>query len=244
MLSWSLFSKRFEFIAVGVLALLIGLMVWLLPVPDLTAPLSDALGRGLDLLTMSAGKEGFLLTTAGLCLLPLLFRLPLAKLFEVYAKFGVLLVLSFVLKTGLKQVTEVPRPYTHQLTEAHLVASPADFYAHNAVEREQIIEEASASFSPWRLKHWEGETNYSMPSGHTIFVAICMMFWGGFLLNNQHYALSGLLLIWGVGVAFSRLWLGMHWPSDVMMSLVSAAGLNLLVPNISTPTWLKGKNLA
>ncbi|MDN3681985.1 phosphatase PAP2 family protein [Vibrio tapetis subsp. quintayensis] len=237
-MNWSFLPKRFEFIAIAILTALIGLMVLVVPTPDLTSVLSDSTGSMLDILTMSAGQEGFLYTTALLCLLPLLFRLPLPKLFEVYAKFGALLVLSFVLKTGMKHITEVPRPYTLQLSQSELVVSPEDFYAHNAAERESIIEEAKDTFSPWRLKHWEGETNYSMPSGHTIFVAICVMFWGGFLLAQRQKTLFTLLIVWGVGVGFSRLWLGMHWPLDVMVSLVCAASLNFLVPNITAPGWI------
>ncbi len=238
-MNWSFLPKRLEFIAIGILTLLVGLMVVVLPAPDLTSSLSNRVGSTLDILTMSAGKEGFLYTTALLCLLPLVFRLPLPKLFEVYAKFAVLLILSFVLKTAMKHVTEVPRPYTQQLAQSELVASPADFYAHNATEREAIIEQASLSYSPWRLKHWEGETNYSMPSGHTIFVAICVLFWGGFILSQQQKGLFSLLLIWGLGVAFSRLWLGMHWPSDVMVSLICAACLNLIIPNITAPKFIQ-----
>ncbi|WP_102524580.1 phosphatase PAP2 family protein [Vibrio tapetis] len=237
-MNWSLSPKRFEFMAIGVLTTLIGLMILVIPTPDLTSALSNTLGFILDDLTMSAGQEGFLYTTVLLCLLPLIFRLPLPRLFEVYAKFGMLLVLSFVLKTGMKHITEVPRPYTLQLSQSELVDSPETFYAQDAIQRELIIESAQDIFSPWRLKHWEGETNYSMPSGHTIFVAICVMFWGGFLLAQQQKTLMALLVFWGVGVGFSRLWLGMHWPLDVMVSLVCAASLNLLVPNVTAPNWI------
>lgn len=141
-----------------------------------------------------------------------------------------MLVLSFGAKTILKHETAIPRPYTYELQRLNLIPTPENFYQLNKSEKENVVKKASAYISQWRIRSWEGETNYSFPSGHTIFAAICILFWGGFLLRTRHYLLAGGLVVWAVGVGISRLWLGMHFPSDVMGSILSAAVLYLFIP--------------
>ena len=86
------------------------------------------------------------------------------------------------------------------------------------------------------------ETTYSFPSGHT-FVAIA--FYGllvYFIIQSEKSKflkiisfIIGFILIILVGL--SRIYLGAHWPSDVLASFVSgAAWLSILI------TWLKIKN--
>ncbi|OAN17765.1 phospholipid phosphatase [Photobacterium jeanii] len=226
-----LFSRKAPgYLALCGFAIPLGFLLSLIPSPDLMSPASDSLGLLFTLLSDSAGNPWFLVTVSALCLLPLLFKQNKKVCLMLWCQFALLLVLSFAAKTVMKQLTEVPRPYTHQLAAMELVESAPAFYQLSATEKETVIEQAQQDVSPWRIRHWEGETNYSLPSGHTIFAAVCILFWGGFCLRNKHYVTFSLLIIWGLGVAFSRIWLGMHWPSDLMMSTASAALLYLLVP--------------
>ena len=224
-------SKKLpNFFALGLFAILLFIAIHIVPVSALTTPVSDAAGISFALLTDSAGSPFFLITAALLCLTPVFMRLPKKTITKVWIQFGILLVLSFVTKTVLKHETAIPRPYTYELQRLHLVDSPAAFYALDSAAKDNVVKEAGVYVSPWRLRSWEGETNYSFPSGHTIFAAICVLFWGGFFIRRGKYLLAGGLIIWATGVGISRLWLGMHFPSDVMGSILSAAILYFFIP--------------
>ncbi|MCP2045912.1 phosphatase PAP2 family protein [Pontibacter sp. HSC-36F09] len=81
----------------------------------------------------------------------------------------------------------------------YTIDRPRPFVTHDTIE--QIAEASSPSF----------------PSGHTAFaftaaVVLVLMF--------RNPALRGLLLTWAFLVAYSRLALGVHYPSDVLGSML------------------------
>lgn len=199
---------------------------------NLTGKVSDNAGMFFTLLTDSAGSRGFLLTLG--LLLAVMVKLTgvnrqlLAQLLQL----GVILVIGFAAKTGLKQMTESPRPYTEVLAHELLIPQPEHFYNLTTEQQTQVLKKVAEKVSPWRIQHWQGETDYSFPSGHTVFVAICLAFFGNILLQRKQYALSAVLLVWALSVAYSRLWLGMHRPVD----LIGAASFIALVYML-TPTF-------
>lgn len=199
---------------------------------NLTGKVSDNAGMFFTLLTDSAGSRGFLLTLG--LLLAVMVKLTgvnrqlLAQLLQL----GVILVIGFAAKTGLKQITESPRPYTEVLAHELLIPQPEHFYNLTTEQQTQVLKKVAEKVSPWRIQHWQGETDYSFPSGHTVFVAICLVFFGNILLQRKQYALSAVLLVWALSVAYSRLWLGMHRPVD----LIGAASFIALVYML-TPTF-------
>lgn len=199
---------------------------------NLTGKVSDNAGMFFTLLTDSAGSRGFLLTLG--LLLAVMVKLTgvnrqlLAQLLQL----GVILVIGFAAKTGLKQMTESPRPYTEVLAHELLIPQPEHFYNLTTEQQTQVLIKVAEKVSPWRIQHWQGETDYSFPSGHTVFVAICLVFFGNILLQRKQYALSAVLLVWALSVAYSRLWLGMHRPVD----LIGAASFIALVYML-TPTF-------
>ena len=119
------------------------------------------------------------------------------------------------------------------MVQADVVDSTESFYALSEDNKAVLITHVEKAVSPARIAQWRDGTNYSFPSGHTIFAAICVLFWGGFLLRHKHYVLTAAVISWGVGVGFSRIWLGMHWPTDLIASLISASILILCVPTIN-----------
>lgn len=199
---------------------------------NLTGKVSDNAGMFFTLLTDSAGSRGFLLTLG--LLLAVMVKLTgvnrqlLAQLLQL----GVILVIGFAAKTGLKQMTESPRPYTEVLAHELLIPQPEHFYNLTTEQQTQVLIKVAEKVSPWRIQHWQGETDYSFPSGHTVFVAICLAFFGNIFLQRKQYALSAVLLVWALSVAYSRLWLGMHRPVD----LIGAASFIALVYML-TPTF-------
>lgn len=95
---------------------------------NLAAPASDVAGQFFSALTFSAGKPGFLITVSVLMAIPLLLKVPRQQFLKLGVQFAILLVLSFAAKSGLKHLTEVPRPYTYELEALGIVSSPEDFY--------------------------------------------------------------------------------------------------------------------
>ncbi|MDD1780150.1 phosphatase PAP2 family protein [Enterovibrio sp. ZSDZ35] len=189
----------------------------------LTGGVSETLGRVFTYASWSAGKQGFLITTALFCLIPFVLKWPRKKVLTMLMCFGVVLGASFVTKTVVKRLTQEPRPYTQTLAELGKVPSAEAFYQGTPASRDEILSTASHDISPWRMMHWKGETNYSFPSGHTIFAAAAAIFWGAILMVEGYRVLGWLVVGWSGIVAASRMWLGMHWSIDVFASIGFAA---------------------
>ncbi|WP_394209023.1 phosphatase PAP2 family protein [Enterovibrio calviensis] len=191
---------------------------------------SETLGMMFSLLSWSAGSKGFVFTTALFCFIPFLLRWPLRRVLMCLSCFAFVLGASFVTKTVLKSVTKEPRPYTYVLQDMGEVDSAADFYSLSPDQRLSVIDNVKENVSSWRLLHWGGETNYSFPSGHTLFAACAAIFWGAILLSEGYRFFAVILTLWAGLVGMSRLWLGMHWPVDLFGSLIFATGLCFLIP--------------
>ncbi|MBE1276740.1 phosphatase PAP2 family protein [Enterovibrio baiacu] len=202
---------------------------------------NDAVGAAFSLLSWSAGPKGFLFTTALLCAIPFFLKWPRQRVLVCLSCFVFVLGASFVTKTVLKSVTQEPRPYTHVLEDLDAVDSANAFYLMSSAERVNTIEAVKGSVSDWRLPHWEKETNYSFPSGHTIFAACAAIFWGAILLSEGYRLCAVILTMWAGLVGMSRLWLGMHWPVDLFGSLVFATAICFLVPVVEIAIFRRGR---
>ncbi|MGR5358530.1 phosphatase PAP2 family protein [Vibrio chagasii] len=201
---------------------------------DLGSAVLPFYGAVMTFVTYSAGNQGFLITLAILSLLVLTLKFSKAKLVSLCLQLGILLVLSFAAKTFLKSSTESPRPYTEYLVTQEVVDMPELFYELPLEEKNVAIESVEDKVSEWRTRHWLGETDYSFPSGHMIFVGVCLAFFGGLFLEAKRFYLVGGMLAWAGGVAYSRVWLGMHRPEDLAASIAFAGLIYLLVPLIPT----------
>ncbi|WP_420919495.1 phosphatase PAP2 family protein [Vibrio pectenicida] len=187
---------------------------------DLFSPVSASTGFSFTVLTFSAGPKGFIVSLVVLAAITWRLipnrALWMKKMFHL----GLILTVGFICKTALKQATESPRPYTEVLTQNLLIPQSSHFYNLSSLQKQQVIDELIGSVSTWRINQWQGERDYSFPSGHTIFVAICLAFFGNLFLQNGRYLLTLALSTWAMGVAYSRLWLGMHRPIDLLGSVV------------------------
>ncbi|TOE75051.1 phospholipid phosphatase [Vibrio parahaemolyticus] len=197
---------------------------------DLTSQVPESLGITFTLLTDSAGSKGFLITLTLLLLSLFRFKPSRIEWMQKLSMLGLLLVIGFASKTGLKLMTESPRPYTELLAAEQLIETPETFYQLNTKQQANVINQISEHVSDWRTRHWQGEKDYSFPSGHTIFVSICLAFFGGLFLQNKCYISALSLWMWGMSVAYSRLWLGMHRPDDLIGSVLFVAIVFTLLP--------------
>ncbi len=197
---------------------------------DLTSQVPESLGITFTLLTDSAGSKGFLITLTLLLLSLFRFKPSRIEWMQKLSMLGLLLVIGFASKTGLKLMTESPRPYTELLTAEQLIETPETFYQLDTKQQANVINQISEQVSDWRTRHWQGEKDYSFPSGHTIFVSICLAFFGGLFLQNKCYISALSLWMWGMSVVYSRLWLGMHRPEDLIGSVLFVAIVFTLLP--------------
>ncbi|MGR5499728.1 phosphatase PAP2 family protein [Vibrio sp. DNB22_10_4] len=234
-------DKLLGIVCLAIFATILFVLSSLLYPFELSAQVSNELGTVMQVLSYSAGHQGFLITLAILGVITLWVTRASKYKMILIAQLGLLLIFSFGAKTFLKQWTESPRPYTHELAAEGLISSPEQFYTLDSSDQNQIIVLASDEVSQWRTKHWLGETDYSFPSGHTIFVAVCVLFFAGLFANHQYPILSSLVILWAVGVATSRLWLGMHRPEDLFGSLAFALVLFLIVPSADSKFRLLSK---
>ncbi|HHF2875869.1 phosphatase PAP2 family protein [Vibrio diabolicus] len=197
---------------------------------NLTSQVPESLGITFTLLTDSAGSKGFLITLTLLLLSLFRFKPSRTEWMQKLSMLGLLLVIGFASKTGLKLMTESPRPYTELLAAEQLIETPETFYQLETKQQANVINQIFEQVSDWRTRHWQGEKDYSFPSGHTIFVSICLAFFGGLFLQNKCYISALSLWMWGMSVAYSRLWLGMHRPEDLIGSVLFVAIVFTLLP--------------
>lgn len=230
-MTYSIKYRLTGILLLGALLMMIAPMSLLVSHIDLLGDVTPFSGQLFSLLTDSAGSKGFIATLAILLIFSaFLVRSP-SECLNLLLQLGVILLIGFAAKTGLKQMTESPRPYTELLSHQLLIPKPEHFYKLNTEQQTAVIAEVSNQVSPWRSQHWLGEKDYSFPSGHTIFVAICLAFFGQLFLRQKCYVATCLVLVWAIGVAYSRLWLGMHRPIDLVGSVVFVALIYALLPN-------------
>jgi len=63
------------------------------------------------------------------------------------------------------------------------------------------------------------ETSYSFPSGHTMAATAFYGLLAIFLWREQRYGWAALVGVWPLVVGLSRIYLGVHYPSDVLGAL-------------------------
>ena len=130
-----------------------------------------------------------------------------------------------VVKIVLKNLTQTPRPYMVALVDS--AVDVTSFYQVSRAERANRVQAAlteNRTIPNWLKQHWQHETGYSFPSGHTAFAVGWLLLFVGFLnvypqknKNISIIVLAGLGL-WTATMMLSRVRLGMHFPIDLLVS--------------------------
>lgn len=225
-------QQNMYLVVISLFLLLLFVASFALPRVDFSSPLQSSSGFQLTAITLSAGEPFFPITILLGFAIGFYFRQSIAKWVTVCGQFMILLLLAFVLKSGLKAATEVPRPYTNLLVSSGVIENPEAFYKLNDNERVLLIQNSTTTFGEWRTENWLDGTNYAFPSGHTLFAAVFVAFWGGFLLQHKRYVLTSILVSWGVSVALSRIYLAMHSYSDLIAASAFVALFCLIMPTL------------
>lgn len=139
-------------------------------------------------------------------------------------------------KSGLKNFFSEPRPYVLALSE-NTGHTPDEFYQLSRPARSQWVSDfyqSQDNVPQWLKSHYAKEVGYSFPSGHSIFAATWLMLVAGLLhLLQQHHLKAKILLfftaLWALLMLISRLRLGMHYPIDLLISVILAWGINAVL---------------
>ncbi|WP_051150840.1 phosphatase PAP2 family protein [Tatumella saanichensis] len=129
------------------------------------------------------------------------------------------------INTLIKHQVKEPRPYAVWMQQ--VTGTPTtDFYQQPTAERRQWVIQVTAGYPqlPGFLKqHWEEETGYAFPSGHSMFAACWALLILALVKPTRHRWVVGVVFGWAIMVMWSRMAMGMHWPRDVIMSISVAA---------------------
>lgn len=123
-------------------------------------------------------------------------------------------------KSLVKAQVQEPRPFVVWLENTQRVPV-AHFYALKRSERAALVKEqlsGQQTIPKFLRHHWQKETGFAFPSGHTMFAATWALLAAGLLWSRRRVWVVAAIMVWAITVMGSRLLLGMHWPLDLMVS--------------------------
>lgn len=160
------------------------------------------------------------------------FRLKAALM--LFVILGGAILIGQGVKSWVKEQVQEPRPFVIWLEKVHDVNADA-FYSLSRKDRSHLVKEQLAGkkdVPTFLRKHWQKETGFAFPSGHTMFAASWALLAVGLLWPRRRTWTIALLLVWATGVMGSRLVLGMHWPVDLVVATLISTLL------VTVATWL------
>jgi len=183
----------------------------------------DDLLRGLRYLTDTAAYPLAIIVSLIFCILFVrLFRGSRKQALRAAVLILVVVAAGQGIKVAMKNTIKEPRPYVVWLAQQNSV-SENEFYDLSRKARVQLLNNTVKNHYQvpgWLLKHWKSETGYAFPSGHALFAGAWALILFVFFTAQGRRGLAGVILLWGILAEYSRLALGMHWPSDIIMSVM------------------------
>lgn len=165
----------------------------------------------------------------------LYLRLPATKCDKWRAMIACLIVIVAGQLTAkiLKPMINETRPFVSELTISSMPAAEIHNKraCHGQTCQSAITKAAidKADIADWQRQHWLSNLNGSFPSGHSLFASgwaiwIILLLW-----QHRCYLFGTLTVCWAIGVMYSRMLLGMHWPVDVIGSVLISWLLTIIV---------------
>jgi phosphatidylglycerophosphatase B len=164
-------------------------------------------------------------------------RFRLRAALTLFALLAAAILIGQGAKSWVKDRVQEPRPFVIWLEKTQQVPVE-EFYTLKRKDRAHLVKEQLADKNdlPQFLRHhWQKETGFAFPSGHTMFAASWALLGVGLLWPRRRTITIAVLLVWATAVMGSRLLLGMHWPRD----LVVATLMSWLL--VTLATWLAQK---
>lgn len=149
------------------------------------------------------------------------------------------------IKSFIKEQVQETRPFITLLQSTRQI-DEKDFYALTRQQRAELIKQqlqTQTLVPAWLGRYWQFDTGFSFPSGHTLFVATWALLGVGLLWPGRHYKTVLILMLWATGVMGSRLALGMHWPQDLIASVI-ISGLLVSIFCVLVQRWLVPDDVA
>lgn len=140
-----------------------------------------------------------------------------------------LVVILTVVVTGgqgiaglIKPMVHEPRPFIVWLEQQYALSVSTFYHLSPSAQGEWIAVylPKNVVLPEWLIQHWQQQTGYAFPSGHTLFAACWALLAAGILWSHKHHVTVVVIGIWAVLVMISRLLLGMHWTQDLFASVV------------------------
>ncbi|WLT07447.1 phosphatase PAP2 family protein [Gilliamella apis] len=135
-----------------------------------------------------------------------------------------------IIKSIIKQQTAEARPYVIWL-DKEFDLNQQQFYSQARAERKANIEKllANSTIIPrWLSNHWQNETGYAFPSGHTLFAVTWALLAIILLSFKRHFFIVSIITIWSLLIETSRLLLGMHSAYDLILGILLAWLISLI----------------
>ncbi|UYA60707.1 phosphatidylglycerophosphatase B [Pectobacterium colocasium] len=164
--------------------------------------------------------------------------------FRLKPALGLLVIMAITVLVGqgiksvIKEWVQESRPYVVWLEKNHQV-DDSYFYSLPRKERSELVKtqlQDQTQIPQWLRSHWQFETGFAFPSGHTLFAATWALLGVGLLWARRHYKTVVILMLWASGVMGSRLALGMHWPQDLVVATL-ISGLLVIVASWLAQRW-------
>lgn len=130
---------------------------------------------------------------------------------------GVILLGQYINST-VKNVIQEPRPFVVWLEKQQRISADQFYQLKRKVRTKWLREqqENMVVVPTFLGQHWQKETGFAFPSGHTTFAVSWTLLGAGLLWPQRRWLSLAVLMLWATGVMGSRLALGMHWPQDLV----------------------------
>lgn len=130
-------------------------------------------------------------------------------------------VLGLINEYGIKPRFVRARPSHAYLFQMEFIKNPSEFYLQSKKERLASLQgvllkqHALVEIHPLALHEWAKEMGSSFPSGHSLNAFFLATLWS-YVLYRRKSRWFFVPHIWALGVAYSRVGLGVHAPIDVL----------------------------